>query len=79
MFQLPSHGDHVLLFKAISILIEERLSSDALVKAQQEKKAAQTHDKGELIPLAKVDLGFSISGKNIVWTKYYVLCSRKVL
>ncbi|XP_062503017.1 RNA transcription, translation and transport factor protein-like [Corticium candelabrum] len=61
MFQLPSHGDHVLLFKAISILIEERLSSDALVKAQQEKKAAQTHDKGELIPLAKVDLGFSIS------------------
>ena len=61
MFQLPSHEDHILLFKAISILIEERLSHQAMAKTQQEKKG-QSYEKGDVIPLSRVDLGFTISG-----------------
>lgn len=60
MFQLPSHADHILLFKAISILIEERLSQQTKVIAQKEKKG-QSYEKGDVIPLSKVDLGFTIS------------------
>jgi RLL motif-containing protein 1 len=63
MFQLPSHADHILLFKAISILIEERLSQQTKVIAQKEKKS-QSYEKGDVIPLSKVDLGFTISGNS---------------
>lgn len=74
IFQLPSHADHVLLFKAISILIEERLSPEAIAKAQQEKKG-QTFENGDLIPLSKVDLGFIVSGIELLVVVCYDDCT----
>ncbi|KAK2165033.1 hypothetical protein NP493_1388g00026 [Ridgeia piscesae] len=62
LLQIPSHPDHLLLLKTISIVIKERLSSGAIEKAKvkQAKATSQGSKPSSVsIPLSKVTLGFS--------------------
>ncbi|XP_064603132.1 RNA transcription, translation and transport factor protein-like [Liolophura sinensis] len=52
MLQVPPHSDHTEVLKAVCLLVKEKLSKEAIEKAQSET------GKAEHIPLEKTDLGF---------------------
>eukprot|EP00118_Oscarella_pearsei_P022224 m.253906 g.253906 ORF g.253906 m.253906 type:complete len:186 (+) comp40376_c1_seq1:212-769(+) len=63
IFQLPSHADHLRVLDAVAVLVEQRLSSEARVRAKEAKERRKEGDKLEFVPLSKADLGFDLSGR----------------
>eukprot|EP00118_Oscarella_pearsei_P022227 m.253923 g.253923 ORF g.253923 m.253923 type:complete len:198 (+) comp40376_c1_seq12:212-805(+) len=61
IFQLPSHADHLRVLDAVAVLVEQRLSSEARVRAKEAKERRKEGDKLEFVPLSKADLGFDLS------------------
>jgi len=61
LLQIPPHPDHIIVLNAICQLVSERLSKEAVERAEREagRPAPQS------IPLDKIDLGFEASDRAV--------------
>jgi RLL motif-containing protein 1 len=57
LLQIPPHPDHLVVLKAVCLVVKEKLSKEALEKAQREKGTKPL----PTLPLDKMELGFETS------------------
>jgi len=57
LLNIPPHSDHLVVLRAVNILITERLTKEAIERSQKDTSSAGA----PRLPLDKVDLGFEIS------------------
>jgi len=57
LLNIPPHPDHLVVLRAINILITERLTKEAIERSQRDTSSAGI----PRIPLEKIDLGFETS------------------
>ncbi|XP_065832490.1 RNA transcription, translation and transport factor protein-like [Oscarella lobularis] len=63
LFDLPAHTNHLKLFQAVALLVEQQLSPQARDQAKADKKSRREKqgNKLESVPLADTELGFDLS------------------